>query len=153
MSLLTTVAVVGCFDILHPGHLRLLKEAKKHGDKLVVILACDQNAVWRLKRPPFFNQNDRKQMLESLRVVDEVVLGAKKGHYGILNRIKPDVFVVGYDQDVVVKELNKFFPRSKRRFKIVRLKKGLRAKKFKSHKLRLQLEGVSSVSRPERRSR
>jgi FAD synthetase len=139
--MLTTVAVVGCFDILHPGHLRLLKEAKKHGDKLVVILACDANILRRTKSLPFFNQHDRKQMLESLRMVDEVVFGAKKGRYGILNRIKPDVFVVGYDQNVVVEELNDFFSRNKRRFKIVRLKKGLNPEKFKSHKLRLQLEG------------
>jgi len=69
------VLVGGVFDILHYGHLYFLKKAKELGDYLVVAIESDSN-VKRLKgdNRPFHNQNQRREILESLNVVDKVVI-------------------------------------------------------------------------------
>lgn len=69
------VLVGGCFDLLHFGHISFLKQAKEHGDHLVVLLESDEK-VRKLKgdNRPIHNQNQRKEMLEALSVVDEVII-------------------------------------------------------------------------------
>ena len=69
------ILVGGCFDILHYGHIKFLGDAKKLGDHLVVALESDEN-VRRMKGAmrPIHTQDQRKAMLTSLRVVDEVIL-------------------------------------------------------------------------------
>src|SRR3989338_11499152 len=69
----TIVAVSGGFDPIHIGHIRLIKEAKKLGDKLVVILNND-NWLKNKKTQIFIHQKERKEILEAVREVDEVVL-------------------------------------------------------------------------------
>lgn len=68
------VLVGGCFDLLHFGHIKFLEESKKLGDYLVVALESDEN-VTRMKGEtrPIHSQAQRKTMLESLKVVDEVI--------------------------------------------------------------------------------
>lgn len=122
------------------GHLKLFNEARKHGDKLVVLLARDANICKTKGRKPFFNERERKALLEALEVVDEVVPGALKDRYSKLKTIKPDVFVLGYDQDNVAVELKEFFKRSKLKVKIVRLKRGLNVAKYKSTRIREHLK-------------
>jgi D-beta-D-heptose 7-phosphate kinase/D-beta-D-heptose 1-phosphate adenosyltransferase len=65
----------GCYDILHVGHIALFKYAKSLGDKLIIGIDSDKR-VKELKGNgrPFNNQDDRKEMLESIRFVDEVVI-------------------------------------------------------------------------------
>ena|SRR3989344_274619 len=67
------ILVGGCFDILHFGHINFLREAKKHGDYLIVALESDEN-VRRMKgdNRPIHTQVQRKQMLKALEYVDEV---------------------------------------------------------------------------------
>jgi rfaE bifunctional protein nucleotidyltransferase chain/domain len=69
------VLVGGCFDIFHYGHLHFLKEAKKLGDHLIVLLESDIR-IKKLKGAsrPIHNQLQRKEMLESLKFVDEVII-------------------------------------------------------------------------------
>lgn len=69
------ILVGGCFDLIHYGHVEFLTSAKKSGDTLVVALESDEN-VRRMKGEtrPIHTQLQRKIMLESLRVVDEVIL-------------------------------------------------------------------------------
>jgi rfaE bifunctional protein nucleotidyltransferase chain/domain len=69
------VLVGGCFDILHYGHVKFLTDAKKLGDSLVVLLESDEN-VKRRKGPtrPIHTQEQRKEILESLTVVDRVMV-------------------------------------------------------------------------------
>ena len=96
------VLVGGCFDILHFGHISFLKNAKKLGDYLIVLLESDEN-VKRLKGEgrPIHNQNQRKEMLESLSSVDEVhilpPISGNDAYYAIINSIQPDV--IAYTQD------------------------------------------------------
>jgi len=91
----------GCFDILHLGHLKLLKFAKQQGDRLLVAINSD-NSVKRLKGEsrPKFNQEDRKAMLESLAIVDEVIIFDEDTPYNLIKSIKPDIIVKGGDYTV-----------------------------------------------------
>jgi FAD synthetase len=90
------------FDLLHLGHVKFLEEAKKAGGKnaeLLVIVARD-STVQRMKgRKPVMPENQRRALVESLRVVDEAVLGLEDFDIGeVIERVKPDVIALGYDQ-------------------------------------------------------
>lgn len=104
MSKEIVVAVSGGFDPIHIGHVRYLKEAKALGDKLVVILNND-HWLRRKKGANFMNEDDRKEILEALECVDEVVVTKHKPDDGdrsicqALEEIHPDVFANGGDQN------------------------------------------------------
>ena len=87
----------GCFDILHRGHLELLKYCKSLG-RVIVGLNSD-NSVRRLKGQsrPFFSEEDRKFMLESLVYVDEVVIFEEDTPLELIKKEKPDFIVKGGD--------------------------------------------------------
>lgn len=88
----------GCFDIIHPGHIDLLKRARQLGTKLVVGINSD-DSVRRIKGSPrpFFSQNDRAENLLGLRCVDEVLIFNESTPEVLIKRIKPDVLVKGGD--------------------------------------------------------
>lgn len=92
------VLASGVFDILHAGHLFYLKEAKALGDHLVVIVTSDSHAT-RTKRPPMHDEQERAELVASLKPVDEVIIGADP--YDLIATTKaadPDVIALGYDQ-------------------------------------------------------
>lgn len=99
------VAVSGGFDPIHPGHIRMLAEAKKLGDKLIVILNND-NWLLQKKGVVFMNEAERKEVIEALRPVDEVILTAhEKGSTDMsvcreLEILKPDIFANGGDRNL-----------------------------------------------------
>jgi glycerol-3-phosphate cytidylyltransferase len=68
---MSTVLVLGTFDLLHPGHVKFLRQAAFYGDKLVVALNTDE-FVNAYKRPPIMTYDERAEMLRSLRLVDAV---------------------------------------------------------------------------------
>ena len=95
----------GCFDILHRGHVELLKFCKGDGNTVFVGINSD-TSVKRLKGAdrPVNNQDDRKFMLESLKYVDKVFIFEDDTPYDLISRIKPDFIVKGSDynkEDVV----------------------------------------------------
>ena len=87
----------GVFDLLHPGHLYFLREARKLGDELWVVVARDQTAR-RFKHEPIMPEASRLQMVEALKPVDRAVLGHEGNIYEILDEIRPDVVAIGFDQ-------------------------------------------------------
>jgi len=91
------VMATGAFDILHLGHIFYLKEAKKHGDVLVVVVARDET-VRKLKHEPVTPEDIRLKLIKELRIVDEAYLGRTDDMYAIVEEIKPDVIALGYDQ-------------------------------------------------------
>ena len=103
-----TTSGFGVFDGLHKGHKFFLKEAKKRGDRLFVILARDE-VVRKLKgHPPRFPFKKRAAFLEKERAVAKVFRGDRKpGSYRVLRSIKPDIIAVGYDQRAFEKDLRK----------------------------------------------
>jgi len=104
------VMATGTFDLLHPGHIYYLKEAKKLGDTLVVVVATD-STVRKLKHEPINPEEIRLNMIKELRIVDEVYLGHEDDMYKIVKEIKPDIIALGFDQihneNKIKSELNK----------------------------------------------
>jgi cytidyltransferase-like protein len=94
-----TVAVSGYFDPIHVGHLEYLKLSKDLGDKLVVIVNNNYQCVLK-KGKPFMDENDRMQIVKSLKMVDEVFLSIDmdKTVCASLEAIKPDIFANGGDR-------------------------------------------------------
>lgn len=88
----------GCFDILHVGHARYLKEARALGDALVVGVNSDAS-VKRLKGPsrPIQDQSDRSELLASLGCVDYVVIFDEDTPQELIEKVSPDVLVKGGD--------------------------------------------------------
>ena len=87
----------GVFDLLHPGHLYFLREARKLGDELWVVVARDSTAR-RFKHEPIMPERSRLEMVEALKPVDRAVLGNEGNIYEILGDIRPDVVALGFDQ-------------------------------------------------------
>jgi len=104
------VMATGTFDLLHPGHIYYLKEAKKLGDTLVVVVATD-STVQKLKHEPINPEEIRLNLIKELRIVDEAYLGHEDDMYKIVKEIKPDIIALGFDQihneDKIRSELKK----------------------------------------------
>lgn len=105
-----TVVATGVFDILHPGHVLFLEEAKKLGDRLVVIVARDHNAEKR-KNHPIIPERQRLELVSALKPVDEAVLGDHADFYAPIKDINPDIIALGrnqkFDVDALQAELEK----------------------------------------------
>lgn len=88
----------GCFDILHPGHLKILNQASQKGDVLVVGLNSD-SSIRKIKGPkrPILNQKARANLLATMIPVDYVVIFNETTPYNLIKRIKPDILVKGGD--------------------------------------------------------
>lgn len=88
----------GCFDLLHVGHVRYLKEAKALGDFLVVGINSDQS-VQSLKGPsrPVQTENDRAEILSSLEAVDAVIIFNEETPLKLLDKVRPHFLVKGGD--------------------------------------------------------
>ena len=88
----------GCFDLIHPGHVRLLETARAKGDVLVVAINSD-DSVGRLKGPkrPILPQTDRAEILAAMAAVDAVTVFSEDTPCVLLERLLPDVLVKGAD--------------------------------------------------------
>lgn len=98
------VLASGTFDLFHFGHVRYLEEAKKTGGenaKLIVIVARDSTVEKRKGRKTVMSEDQRRSVVESLKVVDDAVLGYEEFNIEkVIEKIKPDVIAVGHDQEV-----------------------------------------------------
>ena len=96
---LVTVAVSGAFDPMHVGHVRYIREAAKLGDRLVVILNSD-DFLLRKKGFVFRPFDDRKEILENVKGVDEVIASIDDDQTvsKTLKLLKPDIFAKGGDR-------------------------------------------------------
>ena len=94
----TVVFTNGCFDLLHPGHVRLLEAARSRGDILVVAINSD-SSVRRLKGPqrPILPEQERAAILASLAAVDAVTVFSQQTPNELLERLLPDILVKGSD--------------------------------------------------------
>jgi len=98
----------GCFDIIHVGHVRYLKEAKRLGDILVIGLNSD-NSVSRIKPGrPIISEAQRAEVLSALYMVDYITLFDEDTPYELIRELKPDVLVKGADwgqEDIVGRDI------------------------------------------------
>lgn len=116
------VLATGTFEILHPGHLLFLEEAKKLGDELFVIIGRDVN-VRKQKRTPIIPEEQRLQMVSALKMVDKAMLGNEKDIYAPLYSINPDIIALGYDQAFDEEKLERVLRERGFHSKVIRIKK------------------------------
>ena len=114
------VMATGTFDIIHLGHIYFLKEAKKLGDKLIVVVATD-STVRKLKHEPVNPENVRLNLIKELKMVDEVYLGKEDDMYSIVEEIRPDIIALGFDQIHNEENIKKELKKRKIKSKVVRL--------------------------------
>ena len=119
------VLASGVFDLLHYGHIRFLEEAKKLGGpnaKLVVIVASDETVTRSKGRPPVIPEDQRRAVLESLKVVDEAVLGYKDMDLDkVIKTTRPDIVAVGHDQQEIEEEVNRLIKENGYRIRVERV--------------------------------
>jgi len=92
----TCAVAQGTFDLLHPGHVHYLREAAEFGDELHVIVARRANVTH--KQPPILPDRQRREVVAAVDVVDEAHLGHESDIFVPIERLEPDVIVLGYDQ-------------------------------------------------------
>jgi cytidyltransferase-like protein len=95
---LKVVMIGGAFEIIHPGHVYALSEARKLGNTLVVVVATDESVQRNKGRAPATGQESRVMLVSSLRQVDLAIPGNKGSIFDILVKIRPDIVALGYDQ-------------------------------------------------------
>ena len=121
------VLASGTFDLLHFGHVKFLEEAKKAGGenaKLVVIVARDSTVQKRKGTMPVMPEDQRRALVEALKVVDEALLGYEKFDIGrVIEKIKPDIIAVGHDQTGIEREVKRFIAQKGLDIKVVRIGK------------------------------
>ena len=88
----------GVFDIIHPGHIHTLNDAKKLGDVLVVVVATDKTAVKMKKREPLHSAELRQELVSSLTMVDLCIIGDEDDIFKTVDLVKPQIIALGYDQ-------------------------------------------------------
>ena len=100
------VMVFGTFDIIHPGHLHMLAEAKEYGDYLVVVVARDLTVCEVKGKLASNNEEVRLENVKKLKMADKVRLGCiDDDKYLAIAEEKPDVVALGYDQRTFVDKL------------------------------------------------
>ncbi len=98
------VMASGVFDLIHPGHIDYLKQAKSYGDHLIVVIAND-DTVRRNKHEPVTPDVMRAKIVEALKPVDEVIIGGNGDMLDTVAKVRPDMIVLGYDQHFDEKKL------------------------------------------------
>ncbi len=94
------VLVFGTFDLLHPGHLSFLRQARKLGKELYVVVARDENSKKLKGRKPIQNEQFRLNAIAKLPFVTRALLGQKEinHRYKLVKEINPGIIALGYDQ-------------------------------------------------------
>ncbi len=93
---MSKVMVIGVFDLFHRGHLEFLRSAARFGEEMLVVINGDR-MVAEYKRAPIFSQDDRKEILEALSFVTEVVINGSFDVKPIVREYRPSVIVHGDD--------------------------------------------------------
>ena len=121
------VLASGTFDLLHLGHVKFLEEAKKAGGpnaKLVVIVARDSTVKKRKGRAPIIPEDQRRALIEALKVVDEALLGYEDFNIErTIEKIKPDIIAVGHDQSGIEREVRRFIEEKGLKIEVVKIRK------------------------------
>ena len=122
-----TVLATGVFDLLHLGHLRFLEESKRKGgprSRLVVVVARDKTVLRRKGKGPVIPEDQRRELVAALRVVDRAILGREEiDLLGILKEVKPDIVCVGYDQDEIRAAVTELIRKQGLPIRVVRIRR------------------------------
>lgn len=113
---MTKVLTFGTFDGIHEGHRAVLRQAKKLGNYLIVIVAADDTAREIKGALPKYSSAQRIEMLKKERLSDDVVLGDDILHsWKIVKKYKPDIIALGYDQDELKQALTDYYENAEKK--------------------------------------
>ncbi len=122
------VMVAGTFEIIHPGHIYLLRKARKLG-KVIVVVARDENVKRFKKRNPIIDEKQRLKVIRSIKYVNKAILGNPGPDiFQIVIKIKPDIILLGPDQKIDENKLQNYLKEHGLNVEIRRLKKKLGGK-------------------------
>ncbi len=127
----------GTFDHFHPGHAFYLQEALKHGNELVVVIARDENVKKIKGFYPDQNEQMRLTEVQKQKFVNSVILGDLSSPYNVIQKIKPDVICLGYDQKGYSEQLSNFLKTEGLKTKVIRIESH-KPEKYKSSLIRLK---------------
>jgi FAD synthetase len=118
----------GVFDLLHYGHVYYLTNAKKIGEdqeaELIVIVAKDKNVEKLKGEKPIMPEDQRRALVESLKVVDTAILGYEDlDMIKVIEKIKPDVIALGYDEEKLEKKLKNLISEKSINIQVTRVSK------------------------------
>lgn len=125
------VLVTGTFDIIHPGHLYLLKQAKHQGNFLMVVMARDRTVKKIKGYLPYFDETERVTNLKAQGLADRVILGGFADKLQAVVALRPDIICLGYDQKAFTENLQEKLRNRGMEPTIIRAKK-LRPDKHKT---------------------
>ena len=114
------VLMFGTFDILHPGHLKIFEDASKLGDELYVVVARDKTVLEVKGKETHYPENERVKHVNEVSHVTKAMLGNLKSKYEVLDEVKPDIIVLGYDQKFFIEKLAQEIEKRDLNTKIVR---------------------------------
>ena len=92
----------GRFNFPHPGHKYFLKQAKAHGDYLIVVIAHDSHNI---KKSEIIEMERRKVGVEKLGIADEVVIGDSRDFFKVVEKFRPQIVALGWDQKLPFDEV------------------------------------------------
>jgi FAD synthetase len=101
------VMVFGTFDIFHKGHENFLKQARRKGDFVIVVVARDKTVLDVKKKKSANSEQKRLRILKNSGLADKVILGSLSDKYLTIKKYKPDVICLGYDQKAFIANLTK----------------------------------------------
>jgi FAD synthetase len=121
------VLASGTFDLLHLGHVKYLEEARKAGGRnaeLIVIVARDSTVEKRRGTKPIVSENQRRALVDSLKVVDEAILGYEEFDIEkVIEKIKPNVIALGYDRGDIEQTVRNYVKEEGLKIEVVKIGK------------------------------
>lgn len=102
---MSTVLVLGTFDGLHKGHEDYFRQAKEHGDRVVAVVARDRTVLDVKGQLPRIGEEARRRAVHDHALVDLALLGREGDKLDVVRELKPDVIVLGYDQEAFTDDL------------------------------------------------
>jgi cytidyltransferase-like protein len=96
------VIIFGTFDVFHEGHKDLIRQARKFGDYLIVVVGRDETVKSVKGQYPLNDEEKRMGAIKKSNLAEEVVLGELDDKYAIIEKKMPDVICLGYDQNFFV---------------------------------------------------
>ncbi len=145
------VMIFGAFDIIHPGHLYFIKQAAKLG-QVTAVVARDKTIAKVKGKNPYFTEQQRKEKLQKLKILHQVILGSENDPYAVIKKVKPDIILLGPDQKIFVDKLELNIKKLGLKTKIKRANAWQRDI-FQSKKIRAALEaneaGFLLINKPQ----